>query len=73
METYTRMFIDCLLKQSREPNYQKKHGDTLSPPGPFMYIKSYFERKRITSNHGLEQYLVITYPALDFTQVYLVV
>lgn len=31
METYTRMFIDCLLKQSREPNYQKKHGDTLSP------------------------------------------
>lgn len=31
METYTRMFIDCLLKQSREPNYQKKQGDTLSP------------------------------------------
>lgn len=30
METYTRMFIDCLLKQSREPNYQKKQGDTLS-------------------------------------------
>lgn len=31
MKSYTGMFIDCLLNQSREPNNQKKYGDALSP------------------------------------------